>query len=63
MFSQDDFRAFIRYANRERSLDASVNAAPEHKRSEDHVASVRVLRELNKKMLFRETNGNGPLRD
>ena len=63
MFSQDDFTAFIRYANRERSLDASVDAAQEHNRSESQVASVRVLRELNKKMLFRETNRNGPLRD
>jgi hypothetical protein len=43
------------YANRERSLDASLRAADRYGRSDEHRRSIDALRELNKKMLFRET--------
>ena len=50
-----DLQAFLVYANRERSLDASLRAANRYGRSEEHRRSIDALRELNKKMLFRET--------
>jgi hypothetical protein len=56
MFDPHDFAAFIVYANRERSLDASLRAAQENGRSEEHRRSIELLRELNKKMLFDGTN-------
>ena len=50
-----DLSAFLVYAARERSLDASLRAANKYGRSEEHKKSIDALRELNKKMLFRET--------
>jgi len=50
-----DLAAFLIYAARERSLDASLRAASRYARSEEHHKSIGALRELNKKMLFRET--------
>jgi len=50
-----DLAAFLVYATRERSLDSSLRAASKYSRSEDHARSIDALRELNKKMLFRET--------
>ena len=62
MFNQDDFTAFIRYANRERSLDASTRAAQKYGRPQD-LTPVAALREINKRMLFRETTRNAPPKD
>ncbi|HEY4441600.1 MAG TPA: hypothetical protein VGN14_14170 [Candidatus Elarobacter sp.] len=50
-----DLSAFLVYAARERSLDASLRAATKYGRSDEHRRSIDALRELNKKMLFRET--------
>lgn len=50
-----DLSAFLVYAARERSLDASLHAANKYGRSEQHEKSIEALRELNRKMLFRET--------
>lgn len=50
-----DLNAFLVYAARERSLDASLRAANRYARSDEHRRSIDALRELNKKMLFRET--------
>jgi hypothetical protein len=50
-----DLSAFLVYASRERSLDASLRAANRYGRSDEHRRSIDALRELNKKMLFRET--------
>lgn len=50
-----DLNAFLVYAARERSLDASLRAANKYGRSDEHKKSIDALRELNKKMLFRET--------
>ncbi len=50
-----DFTAFLLYAARERSLDASLRSIDASGRSDDHRRSIDALRELNKKMLFRET--------
>ncbi len=50
-----DLSAFLVYAARERSLDASLRAANKYGRSDEHRKSIDALRELNKKMLFRET--------
>jgi hypothetical protein len=50
-----DLSAFLVYAARERSLDASLRAATKYGRSEEHKRSIDALRELNKKMLYRET--------
>ncbi len=50
-----DLSAFLVYAARERSLDASLRTAAKYGRSEEHKKSIDALRELNKKMLFRET--------
>ena len=62
MFTQDDFAAFIRYAHRERSLDASANAANPDRCSPE-LMSLATLREINKKMLFNESTHNKPPRD
>jgi hypothetical protein len=48
------FAAFVIYAARELSLDASLRNAGRHV-SEEHRRSIAALRELNKKMLFKET--------
>ena len=50
-----DLAAFLVYAARERSLDASLRAANRFSRTEEHRSSIDALRELNKRMLFRET--------
>ena len=50
-----DLSAFLVYAARERSLDASLRAANAFARSDEHRKSIEALRELNKRMLFRET--------
>lgn len=50
-----DLAAFLIYAARERSLDASLDAATRFARSDDHRKSIDALRDLNKRMLFRET--------
>jgi len=54
-FDDKDYSAFLVYAARERSLDASLRAASKFARSDEHRKSIDALRELNKKMLFRET--------
>jgi hypothetical protein len=46
------------YAARERSLDASQRAANRFSRTDEHRKSIDALRELNKRMLFRETRRN-----
>lgn len=51
-----DLRAFLVYATRERTLDASLRAASKYGRSAEHQKSIDALRELNAKMLFRETH-------
>jgi hypothetical protein len=56
-----DLSAFLVYASRERSLDASLRAANRYGRSDEHRRSIDALRELNKKMLFRETRRNSNL--
>ena len=63
MFRQEDFAAFIRYANRERSLDASANAARKNGSTQGELMPLASLREINKKMLFRESTHNKPPRD
>lgn len=50
-----DLSAFLVYAARERSLDASLRAATRFARTEDHRKSIEALRDLNRRMLFRET--------
>lgn len=47
-----DFSAFIIYSARELSLDASLRNAAS---SPEHRHSIASLRELNKRMLFKET--------
>ncbi len=54
-FEDRDFQAFMVYAARERSLDASLRQAAHLQRSMEHRKSIAALRELNKKMLFKET--------
>jgi hypothetical protein len=53
-----DLGAFLIYAARERSLDASLHAANAFARSDEHQKSIDALRELNKRMLFRDTRRN-----
>jgi hypothetical protein len=53
-----DLAAFLVYAARERSLDASQRAANRFSRTDEHRKSIDALRELNKRMLFRETRRN-----
>jgi len=53
-----DLRAFLVYAIRERTLDASLRAADKYGRSAEHQKSIDALRELNTKMLLRETHRN-----
>ncbi len=55
-----DLSAFLVYAARERSLDASLRAANRFSRSDEHRKSIDALRELNKRMLFRETRRDLP---
>ena len=52
-----DLMAFVLYAQRERSLDASLRAAARFGSTEDYTRSIDALREINKKVLFRETRG------
>jgi hypothetical protein len=54
-----DLAAFLVYAARERSLDQSLYAAGRFSRVEDHRASIDALRELNRRMLIRETRREG----
>lgn len=49
-----DFTAFIIYGARELSLDASARNAG-NVNGEEHRRSIAALRELNKRMLFKET--------
>ncbi len=49
-----DLRAFLVYAARERSLDASMRIA-RVTQSVEHRQSIELLRELNRRILFRET--------
>jgi hypothetical protein len=51
-----DLHAFLIYATRERTLDASLRAASTYGRAAEHQKSIDALRELNTKMLFRETH-------
>jgi hypothetical protein len=55
-FTSDDrdFAAFIIYAARELSLDASSRNVGQVN-VEEHRRSIAALRELNKRMLFKET--------
>jgi hypothetical protein len=55
MIDDRDLSAFLVYAARERSLDAAVRSADKYGRSAEHKKELDNLRELNKKMLFRET--------
>lgn len=50
-----DLTAFLIYAARERALDESLQNAGRFTRSDEHRKSIEALRELNKRMLFRET--------
>ena len=53
--SDRDLSAFLVYAKRERSLDASLAAVSKYSHSDEHRKSIDALRELNGKMLIRET--------
>ena len=50
-----DLSAFLAYAARERSLDASMRAADRFGASEEHRRTISALREFNRKMLMHET--------
>ena len=50
-----DLAVFLVYAKRERSLDASQLAVSKYPHSDEHRRSIEALRELNCKMLLRET--------
>jgi hypothetical protein len=50
-----DLGAFLVYAARERSLEASLRAANLVAPNEEHRKSIEALRELNRRMLIRET--------
>ncbi|MGB8265019.1 MAG: hypothetical protein WCE44_01720 [Candidatus Velthaea sp.] len=50
-----DLAAFLAYAARERSLDASLRLAARNGRGDAQRKSIETLRELNKRMLIRET--------
>jgi hypothetical protein len=50
-----DLSAFLIYAARERALDESLNNAARFAQGDEHKRSIEALRELNKRMLFRET--------
>ena len=50
-----DLSAFLIYAARERALDESLRNAGRFARSDEHRKSIDALRELNKRMLYRET--------
>ena len=49
-----DYASFIIYAARELSLDASARNAG-NVNADEHRRSIAALRELNKRMLFKET--------
>jgi hypothetical protein len=51
----DDLAAFVVYAARERSFDASLASAAKFGRSNEHKKTIDALRELNLKTLFRST--------
>jgi hypothetical protein len=55
-----DLSAFLIYAARERNLDASQRAVSRYARTDEHLEAVNALRELNKRMLFRETQQKRP---
>jgi hypothetical protein len=50
-----DLSAFLIYAARERALDESLHNAARFAHSDEDRKSIEALRELNKRMLFRET--------
>ncbi len=50
-----DLSAFLIYAARERALDESLHNAARFAQGDEHRKSIEALRELNKRMLFRET--------
>jgi hypothetical protein len=50
-----DLEAFLIYAARERSLDASMQQSERHGRSSEHRESIALLRELNRRLLIRDT--------
>ena len=50
-----DLAAFLIYAARERALDESLRNSARFAAGEEHQKSIEALRELNKRMLFRET--------
>ncbi len=53
-----DLSAFLIYAARERNLDASQRATSRYARTHEHQEAINALRDLNKRMLFRETKRN-----
>lgn len=55
-----DLAAFLVYASRELSLDASLRGASGTPHFEEHRQSIAALRELNRKMLFKETRRARP---
>lgn len=55
-----DLTAFLIYAARERALDASLRHGTLLIRTPEHCRSIDALRELNKRMLFRETRRGNP---
>jgi hypothetical protein len=50
-----DLDAFLVYAMRERNLDAAQRQADAQSASNDHRTSLAVLRELNLRLLIRDT--------
>lgn len=50
-----DLSAFLIYAARERALDESLHNSHRFAHGDEHRKSIEALRELNKRMLFRET--------
>jgi hypothetical protein len=50
-----DLAAFLIYAARERALDESLRNAGRFAHVGEHRKSIDALRELNRRMLFRET--------
>jgi hypothetical protein len=53
-----DLAAFLVYAARERALDESLRNAGRFAERGEHQKSIDALRELNKRMLFRETRND-----
>ncbi len=50
-----DLSAFLIYAARERALDESLLNSARFAHADEQKRSIEALRELNKRMLFRET--------